>query len=632
MRKEDVTERFSHDTPSSSVVFHVARNLMFNKERFAHKIVSVETDGNLDLNNPERLKEKLFRHIAKRYNSRIEKYALTLAPLLNTRKDDLLLKKYKFVSGEEEEGGLEKTGKHMIYPRTFVCDKCGDLRIVSKDEWSSFDPNHCRRDNCDGSYEQVSLLMFCETCGNIRPLDMYYCDKHGQNHLKLIWKDKDSLATWKVVCRECSDNGKKEPIDIFRFSCDHKINGTKISSDKPSKFKPLTIKEGGIYTPVVINSIDIPKMEEIDLPVSDRDFLLLSLYLGRFKPDDFYGDEVDLDTLIEDYQTYNQKQKKARFIKKKEETGISREESEILWKIENHVDKIEEVVGVTKAEYAGVDVEALNDYFSMAGTYSGTSNSITYADYIETIGDQTLKEMKKRNYDCIKNELGIGEIMYLPDIKLISANIGLISGVNKFYEEGFVPHFNPNWDKKKEKMTSYIHTFETEGLLISLNPVNVCKWLERNELIGELGQFFGRNEAIALLLKLKDGTNAYKAVKTLIHTLSHSLLNNLSVYTGLDSDSCSEMLFVNHASFLLYSTSSINIGGFKYVFNHSIQDWFTDMKLSMRECNFDPSCISEKGACFSCMYLPEYVCSEFNQLLDRDVFIGEHRFRASYWG
>ena len=43
--------------------------------------------------------------------------------------------------------------------------------------------------------------------------------------------------------------------------------------------------------------------------------------------------------------------------------------------------------------------------------------------------------------------------------------------------------------------------------------------------------------------------------------------------------------------------------------------------------------INEKGACFSCMFLPEFVCTHFNQLLDRDVFLGEtERFNGvGYW-
>ena len=51
----------------------------------------------------------------------------------------------------------------------------------------------------------------------------------------------------------------------------------------------------------------------------------------------------------------------------------------------------------------------------------------------------------------------------------------------------------------------------------------------------------------------------------------------------------------------------------------------------MNDCVFDPTCIDEKGACFSCVYLPEFVCSHFNDFLDRDVFLGENRFKKGFW-
>lgn len=59
--------------------------------------------------------------------------------------------------------------------------------------------------------------------------------------------------------------------------------------------------------------------------------------------------------------------------------------------------------------------------------------------------------------------------------------------------------------------------------------------------------------------------------------------------------------------------------------------WFNEVELDVNDCIFDPTCIQEKGACFSCLHLPEYVCSEFNEDLDRDVFIGEHRYNTGFW-
>lgn len=109
------------------------------------------------------------------------------------------------------------------------------------------------------------------------------------------------------------------------------------------------------------------------------------------------------------------------------------------------------------------------------------------------------------------------------------------------------------------------------------------------------------------------------------------MIRRSSIYTGLESDSCSELIFVNAGAIVIYSTSNINIGGFEFVFEHSLEDWLRDIEFDVEECTLDPACIFENGACFSCLFLQEYVCTEFNHHLDRDVFLGGKRFAVGYW-
>ena len=194
-----------------------------------------------------------------------------------------------------------------------------------------------------------------------------------------------------------------------------------------------------------------------------------------------------------------------------------------------------------------------------------------------------------------------------------------------------MPHFNPIWknNEKKDKLLVYVYPFETEGILIDLDKIRVCNWLFNNGLINEKPK--NLSQAREILLNVRKDSKPYNALKTLLHTFSHVLIRRSSLYTGLDSDSCSELIFVNPAAILIYSTSNINIGGFEFVFEHSLREWFRDVELEVKECTFDPVCITEKGACFSCLYLPEYICTEFNCYLDRDVFIGGRRYNVGYW-
>jgi len=236
-----------------------------------------------------------------------------------------------------------------------------------------------------------------------------------------------------------------------------------------------------------------------------------------------------------------------------------------------YIDIIEREIKDLKYEYANVNLERLNDYFAIKGVYSKeNSDIISYSEFIESIDNETRKKRLRETFDLFKNSYGIRDITYISDINLISSCIGLIYGINKFYEPGFVPHFSPIWmdDVKKEKMVSYSYPFETEGVLIELDRVKVCNWLIDNGFLGEIKRPTDGGEAANILLKIGSDSKGYAALKTLIHTLSHALIRRSSLYTGLDSDSCGELLFTNNAAFLIYATSNINIGGFCFSYSN----------------------------------------------------------------
>jgi hypothetical protein len=471
--------------------------------------------------------------------------------------------------------------------------------------------------------------MFCEDCGKITSL-YYRCKEHGDSHLRLDRKQKDSLLTWKVVCQECQKKGKRDLIDIFRFTCSHKDDSNNvISNKKEKKFKPLTIKEGGIYTPVVLTSIDLPPTGEIAL--DDLEYVLLAIYIEKFKPENFGLSpdyKVVIDDIVEAYDSYNQKRKKMVFIENLIKKGHTKENAELQWKSQNNIDVIENAIDQLKEIYKNVKLEEVNDYFALRSSL----NIKSYSNYLDLIKDPTMKNIKYINYEKLRHTFGIDEIFYLPDINLVSSCIGLINGINKFYEPDFVPHFNPIWNnqKTKEKMLTYVYPFETEGILIELDRTKVCKWLIENNKLSCMPPK-NDNEAKEILLRLEDDSEGYFALSTLLHTLAHTLIRRSSLYTGLDSDSCSELIFANNASILIYATSNVNIGGFAFVFQYSLTNWFNDIKIDISECTLDPACIHETGACFSCLYLPEFVCSGFNKQLDRDVFLAKYRYTSPYW-
>ncbi|RZB31028.1 MAG: hypothetical protein AEth_00982 [Candidatus Argoarchaeum ethanivorans] len=110
------------------------------------------------------------------------------------------------------------------------------------------------------------------------------------------------------------------------------------------------------------------------------------------------------------------------------------------------------------------------------------------------------------------------------------------------------------------------------------------------------------------------------------------LIQQSTTDTGLSIESLSELIYPMTASVLIYSTSSVNIGGIEFTYDYHLESWLKRMKELSSDCPQDPACmIDEGGACNACSYLPEFVCCNFNQNLDRSTLIGgSDRFSKGY--
>ena len=337
--------------------------------------------------------------------------------------------------------------------------------------------------------------------------------------------------------------------------------------------------------------------------------------------DKYFNEEYDLtdEDIIEDIIYYLNMLEEYPTEKDRRKAIRRNINSEIFEKGE----KIKKDIEDLKEEY-DFSYSELNDYFILKKRFTEDeeNQNINFYDIIKD-NDKLLKEYVK-----FKQEIGIEEVTYIPDIHIISSSIGVIRGINKS-DDNITPHFEPHWKSQKDKdiFRAFSFPFETEGIMFDLDKEKLVEWIFANS-----DKEWDKNiSAEEFLFELDESSEEYKNLKTLIHTFSHILINRSSLYTGLNSDSCGELLFPKAGSFLIYSTSNINIGGFSFVFENSLFEWFNNVKLEVNDCVFDPTCIDEHGACFSCVYLPEFVCSHFNDFLDRDVFLGENRFKKGYW-
>lgn len=600
-------EDFKVPFAAYSALFRAVNNSMFINEKLSNKIVWLnkdKADSDLPIYNEKRLKDILFKEIKSLYNDRINVHDLNLTRLSDSDINNFFIERFYLV----EENDYSSSGLFEIFPKTFRCEKCNDFRIFENDEeWSKFDVNNCRVPGCDGSYTQVPFVGYCETCGEITSI-FHNCSEHGHEHLKLMRKDINAPGTWKIRCTACGAE-----MDMMNF-CNHRKHS--LSDKDITKLRPINVNQGGIFRSIVKTSIDIPDYQES----KDIDIILLGAYLHYW--DKYFDEEEDLtdEEIIDDIITYLSKLEEyptEKDRKKAIRRGFCTEKIfETGEKVKNDIEELKEEYDFSYSE--------LNDYFILKERFSEEEDTknINYYDIIKDDGEQL-----KKFFD-FKKDIGIEEVTYIPDIHMISSSIGVIKGINNS-EDSLAPHFEPHWKsyKDKDKFEALSFPFETEGIMFDLDKERLVDWIFANSDKTQSPNI----SAQQFLFELDESSEEFENLKTLIHTFAHILINRSSLYTGLNSDSCGELLFPKAGSFLIYSTSNINIGGFSFVFENSLFEWFNNVKLEVNDCVFDPTCIDEHGACFSCVYLPEYVCSHFNNFLDRDVFLGENRFKKGYW-
>jgi len=630
------------DFSANSAVFHVTKGLLFNR-LISFKVRSIypdKNDRNIKIHNEPRLKERLFERLQNMYNFRLvsntdpskygfkEEYKKRM--LISNEKIDIFeLVLFQLSEGMEDDSDLRDIGgEFVVYPMTFVCSKCGDLQMVGYNDINKFDPKKCNRSSCNGGYEQLSLVLFCEICGNITPLRYY---KEGKP-ITLIRGSKDSISTWKVRAEDLP------PIDLFRLQCDHKdphdkgpYKTRKVISNIPinTKQKALTVTEGSIFIPVAETSIDIPTSPDID--IANLEYILYAIALDLFSSlSTSFTTQIDLETIQNLYAVYNNDTVKDLTFNT-EFIGASEIDKEKRWKEKYHIDKIENVINNIKTRYPEDSIEILrelNDYSALTGKLGLTRFETTpFIKYANEILNPVKKSNKINDFNKLKESYYIESLIYVPNVTLVNSCFGVINGINKFYEEGFVPHFEPIWKSQwdpNKGFYAYCYPYETEGIIIQLSKQKICEWLQKNDIISAMPEDI--DDFFATLSE-----SIYYHINTLLHTLSHLLMRSSSVYTGLDLQSYGEKVFPTTAAIFFYSSSSINIGGLQFIFENELFNWFEGMKYDVAECTLDPNCLKEKGACFACLYVPEFVCGYFNKFLDRDVLIGKERYRKGFW-
>ena len=236
------------------------------------------------------------------------------------------------------------------------------------------------------------------------------------------------------------------------------------------------------------------------------------------------------------------------------------------------------------------------------------------------------KSMSSDVWKKFLEEYKIEKIKLFQNLSMIQALLGTITGSGRKKH----PLFRPikTGKKNNKKPTIYVRSFNTEGLFLKLKPIEVAKWLKKN------GYDFSYDE-VGVEGNLRDFIMGSEEVREevfkLLHTISHMMIQESTLTTGLDIRSISEDIFPVSLGIFLYSTNSINIGGLESTYHNDIDSWLKRSIELAADCPQDPACmIHEGGACNACSFLPEFVCTNFNQRIDRSTITGGERYNDGF--
>lgn len=180
-----------------------------------------------------------------------------------------------------------------------------------------------------------------------------------------------------------------------------------------------------------------------------------------------------------------------------------------------------------------------------------------------------------------------------------------------------------------------------EGIFVALDLARLRDWETRAPVRARVADLNAQLERAA---KARGGTPVapwpLTARHILIHTLSHAVIDRLSLDCGYSSSSVRERLYAGHegsdmAGFLIYTSAAGadgTLGGLSREgraerFGATLRKAIDDT----RWCSSDPLCsdglaaLFDSGnhaACHACAFLPETACEHFNQYLDRGLVTG----------
>jgi hypothetical protein len=178
----------------------------------------------------------------------------------------------------------------------------------------------------------------------------------------------------------------------------------------------------------------------------------------------------------------------------------------------------------------------------------------------------------------------------------------------------------------------YAMAVDSEAIMISLEPVAVIDWLLSNGVLQGRPDVGCERWLLEHLCEYpygeveprRDGVAA-RQVLSLLHTMSHVLLNGVDALSGYSKSSLREYLLPHALSFVIYNHTSteFSTGALHTIVERRLGALNEHIQREGDVCEKSPMCdTGENAACEHCLYLPTMTCDNGNHNLSRSTLFG----------
>jgi hypothetical protein len=478
-----------------------------------------------------------------------------------------------------------RAARFEIDPAIFLCPKCESFADFTKEANSGdLSPRSIVCPRCKISMGQVVFVFTHSRCGAIEKIKQPKCKK-CHKLLTRLHIDRDNLYDSRWICSNCGANDQ----ELIQFCGNCSADGL-----RGGVIKMLPMPATSAVKPMSLTIVDIDDIEDwrkatlewLNITGKDRE----EVFLSQFPNDSA--------------------------LRRNMEKAMSDPDQKKLL--------IQEDMDANPDRYQGVGdalVEALNSEPSAIIK----DHLSEFAGALRLSEDSSMAQLAGQR-QWIKTQYGL-EVRYIPDLKLKRLLYGYVVGTNDVAQAKLQLFSGP-------PPSRYVlgNSLSTEALLFLLDPDRVASWL--SHLYGAQISTQELKQILLIAPSPPETDPRYAAVQVLLHTISHLLMRNSEIYSGVGRDALAEQIFTPRLAFMIYSQDGSELGALRTTFESGFNfiNWLLAARELADKCPHGDVCLERGGACHACLYVAERCCTSlWNEQLDRRYLIPQGHTGEGFW-